>query len=178
MTEELLDGTDVIAALEEVRGKGMSEGMAGRGFGDSRLSHGLADRPLENGLVEMVARPVARFRVDVGPRGREDSLPTQLNGRSRIFDAEGVWELDVSSAVVEIPSVLSFDAPKLFCQGSHERDRDKGHTILPSFTVANHELLAADVHILYPQTSTFQDAEPCAIEQRRHKPWGSVQLVE
>lgn len=59
MAEQLLDGADVAAGLEEVGGERVPEGVAGDALRDARelcrAPHGL----LEDGLVEMVSEALA-----------------------------------------------------------------------------------------------------------------------
>jgi hypothetical protein len=51
VAEQFLDGSDVIAAFEPMRGKAMAECVAGCPFGKARLANGLFERLLKNGLV-------------------------------------------------------------------------------------------------------------------------------
>lgn len=47
MAKEFLDGTDVVAVLEEVGSKGVTEGVGGDVLGDTGLTHGSVDGTLE-----------------------------------------------------------------------------------------------------------------------------------
>jgi len=60
MAEELVDGADVMAALEQVRGKGVPERMAGYPLVDSSLFRRIGHRALNDGLVQVMASLVAR----------------------------------------------------------------------------------------------------------------------
>ena len=55
MAEQLLNGSDVGAGLEEMRGEGVPEGVASGLLRDSGAADGLADGSLETGFVEVVA---------------------------------------------------------------------------------------------------------------------------
>ena len=55
VAEELLDGADVGAVLQEVGGEGVAEGVAGGSLRDARAAYGVTDCALHGGLVEVMA---------------------------------------------------------------------------------------------------------------------------
>jgi hypothetical protein len=65
VTQELLDGLDVIAILEQVSGKGMPQCVAARWFHNPGLEPNLFHRPLENRFVWVVTAPFSREPVGV-----------------------------------------------------------------------------------------------------------------
>ena len=75
VTEEFLDGADIVAALEVVGSEGVAEGMATDAFGNGCRSHGLFECFLESAFVEMVA--LSSFGVGVldAATGGKDPLP-------------------------------------------------------------------------------------------------------
>ena len=61
VTEQLLDGADVVAAFEQVGREAVAQGVRADAWG-GRHARGAAGRPLQDGLVEVVAaalRPCA-----------------------------------------------------------------------------------------------------------------------
>ena len=64
VAEQLLDGADVAAVLEQMRGEGVAEGVAGRALRDAQGEDCPAHGLLEDGLVQMVGRrwPVSGWR--------------------------------------------------------------------------------------------------------------------
>jgi hypothetical protein len=54
VAEELLDGADVVAALEEVGGEGVAEGVAGDPLVEARLACSTLDGTLHHALVKMM----------------------------------------------------------------------------------------------------------------------------
>jgi hypothetical protein len=75
MPEQLLDGSDVIASLEQVRRKRVPQRVTRRRAGDPRRPRGLFNRPLQDGFVQVMPPPLAGLRVDVEPGGGKYPLP-------------------------------------------------------------------------------------------------------
>jgi hypothetical protein len=74
VTEKLLDGSDVVAGLEEVGGEAVPEGVAGGRFGEvSGLTTGV-EGALEDCFVEVVASEPTGV-ITVVATCREDPLP-------------------------------------------------------------------------------------------------------
>lgn len=69
MTEELLDGSDIVAVLEQVGGERMAERVAGRPLRDAGPLDGVPHGPLEDGLVKVMAPTLAGNAFHVEPRG-------------------------------------------------------------------------------------------------------------
>ena len=55
VSEQFLDGADVVAVLEEVGGKGVAKGMTGDTFSDAGFAGGFFYGALEAGGFEVVA---------------------------------------------------------------------------------------------------------------------------
>ena len=51
VSQELLDGADIVARLEQVRRERVAKGVAGDVLGDADGGHGAPDRILNNGFV-------------------------------------------------------------------------------------------------------------------------------
>src|SRR5882672_10468865 len=78
VAEELLDGPDVVAGLEEMGGEGVTEGVTGDAFGEAGTGGGELDGALEHGLVDVGAAPEMGRMVKVKARGGEEPLPRPL----------------------------------------------------------------------------------------------------
>ncbi len=65
VAEEFLDGSDVLAGLEQVGREGVPERVARRGYGDPGSAHGLLHRPLEDRFVQVVATGPSCLGVNV-----------------------------------------------------------------------------------------------------------------
>ena len=88
MSEELLDGTDVVAFLQQVGGKRVTEGMTRGRLGNSGGADGILDSPLEDRFVKVMAAPLAGGAVHLEARGREDPLPSPVSAGARILAQE------------------------------------------------------------------------------------------
>jgi hypothetical protein len=56
--------------------------------------------------------------------------------------------------------------------------RKQGHTILLSFTSPHEDLIGAEVHVLRPEPSAFQQAQSGPVQDGRHEPRRSLELVQ
>jgi hypothetical protein len=89
VTEELLDGPDVVVVLEQVSGKGVSERVARGELGNTCGTDGVLHGALENGFVEMVAATLASEAVHIESCGGEDPLPRPFAPGVGILPQEG-----------------------------------------------------------------------------------------
>ena len=70
MSQQLLDGADVVPILQQVGREGMPKCMTGGGFRNPRSPNGFLHGPLQYALVEMVAAPLARDPIHIETRRR------------------------------------------------------------------------------------------------------------
>ncbi len=102
MTEEFLDGADVVAGFEQVGGEGVAEGVGTDGFDDpggfGSGAHGL----LHGTFVEVVAAQEAAAGIFGYPVGREDILPPPLRAGVGVFARQRVGEIDAAGAACQI----------------------------------------------------------------------------
>ena len=92
MPEELLDGADVVAVLEEMRGERVPQRVAASMLLDARGANGKLDGPLHGGFFEVMASPNAATRIYrdeevdwgrvVGPRFFRDHLYSSYTARA------------------------------------------------------------------------------------------------
>ena len=119
MAKKFLDRADIVAVLEEVRGKGMAEGVAGRTFRDARLPNGAGDRPLDRRLVEMVATHLTGGSVAIALAGREDILPPPVAGGLGILPRERSRQRGAAAAGGEVAVVKGVNRGKMPAKGDH-----------------------------------------------------------
>ena len=83
MTEELLNGTDVVSGFKQMRGETVSEGVAACRFSDSGCSDGQFDRVLKIFFRNVMPAQLARARVEGRLCGGKEILPDQVAGKSQ-----------------------------------------------------------------------------------------------
>ena len=120
--------------------------------------------------MEVVAAALARGRVGVDARRREDPLPGPLAAGVRVLPGEGAGEGHVAGAALEVGEVLALDALQVRAQGRDEPGGQDGHPVLSSLSVADDQLLAGEVHVLDAQAAALQQAEAGPVHQGRHEP--------
>lgn len=86
MAEEFLDGSDVVARLEQVSREGMAEGVTGGSLGDSGPPHCFPNGPLHGRLVVVMPKELGDRSIEVGSRRRECPLPRPLSAGVRNSD--------------------------------------------------------------------------------------------
>jgi hypothetical protein len=101
VAEQLLDGADVSARLEQMRGEAMSKGMRGSRLGYSSSLGRRFDCSLQQALMHMVAAHDAGARVDRDVGGGEHVLPAPFAGGIGVFAFERVGEPDAAQAIGE-----------------------------------------------------------------------------
>ncbi len=83
--EELLDGADVVAILQQVCRERVAEGMAGGALRDGSPLESLSHGTLEHGFVQVVASVLAGRTLDVDSGGGEHPLPGPFPAGVRIL---------------------------------------------------------------------------------------------
>lgn len=74
MSQQLLDGSDVVAALKQVGGKRMPEGVTGGALSESRSDPSLFDGTRHGARMERPATAEPGLGIGVHPGGREEVL--------------------------------------------------------------------------------------------------------
>jgi hypothetical protein len=85
VAQKLLDGSDVRAGLEEMRGEGVTEGVAGDALRLPGADGGGANGALDDGFVQVVAPATGGLVVPVGPLRPRPRRPTAQ--RARVVNA-------------------------------------------------------------------------------------------
>lgn len=116
MPQEFLDRPDVVAVLQQVGGERVPERMAARRFGNAGPAHSLLHRPLHDRLVEVMPAALTGSGIDVGPRGREDPLPSPLPPGHRVLAGECAGEFNPPGTTPQVLPVLVADDLQMSCQ--------------------------------------------------------------
>src|SRR5580692_10239083 len=85
VTEELLDRTNVVTALQQVGRERMTQSVRARGLRNPSGADGRTHGPLDHGLVQVVAAALADLAIDVGTGRGEDPLPRPFTRGGRVL---------------------------------------------------------------------------------------------
>jgi len=88
VAEQLLDCTNVLAALEQVGGEAVAQRVAGGSLLEARPTDGVGDRALNDGLMEMV--PIRNPACTVCSGGGEEPAPVPGALRCRVLAGQGI----------------------------------------------------------------------------------------
>jgi len=102
VAQKFLDGSNVVAALEQVRSEGMAECMTAHVFDDSGFADRFFHGPLKDGLVNMVTSFLANLCVFPTVLLWKHPLPSPVRGRIRVFAVEGIGHLGAAPALGKI----------------------------------------------------------------------------
>jgi hypothetical protein len=123
VAKKLLDGADIVALLQQVGGKRVTEGVARRRLGDPGGTDRILHRPLEHGFVEVAAAPLAGHGLYVETRGGEGPLPAPFAAGVRVLALERTGQFDPAGTVAEVGLVLLASAVQVGGQGGLDRGR-------------------------------------------------------
>src|SRR5262245_15323986 len=96
MTEELLNGADIVVLLQQVSSERVAKRVARGGLGDAHAPHSVLDGPLEDRFVQVMAAPLASEVVHIDARRWEDPLPPPLATGFRILARQCPWQFNPS----------------------------------------------------------------------------------
>ena len=117
MTEQFLNGPNVIATFQQMRRKTVPQHVTSGVFRDSGASCRTLDGFLNDGFVDVMTPLSVRGLVEIPAAGRKYELPTPLGFRIRIFSRYRIRERYVSCAFSKIPLVESSYMPQVLRQG-------------------------------------------------------------
>jgi hypothetical protein len=142
MAEQILHRADVVANLEHVRRKAVSERVAARRLRERGCAHPAFDRALYCRLVQAVTALAGVVAGATAAGRREDPLPAPLARRPRILARKGFGQRDRAEAEREVRIVRAARTFHLRRQRHPERARKHGHAVLASLAVAHGDLTA------------------------------------
>jgi len=169
VTEQLLDGSDVVAVLQQVGRERVAESVARSALRDGRPLESLPHGALEDGFVQVVAPVLAGGALHVHAGGGEHPLPGPLAAGVRVLARESRRQLHPPRAVPKIVFVLLFhalDVPGQLCLHGRRAHR---HPILVPFPAADDELIPTEVDILHAQVGAFEQPQAGTIKDQGHQ---------
>jgi len=197
VAKQFLDGADVVAILKQVGGKGVAKGVTGDAFAYASVSSGIFYGTLQTRRVEVVTAHFAPLapglstlsgtrpsrsgecaRVYCALGGGEDVLPGKFARRARVFQGEGVGEVDFSEAGFQVFAVKEAGTFDLALKAGDNGVGQQGNTVLFTFAIPNGDGLVFEVEVLYSQADAFHETQSASVEQLSHEPVHAFKLVD
>ena len=177
VAEEFLDGADVPSTtlrvnstvLEEVGGETMAKGVGGDRFVYPGGPGGLLDGFLEDAFVYVVAHGFAGGGVHREGDGGEEVLPGEFLGSVGVFPDQGVGEVDLAVAFLEVLLMDDGDGFDLFLESRDEGIWQDGDAVVFALAVADDDGMVAEVDIFDAQADAFHQAQAAAVEEFCHQ---------
>lgn len=147
MAKELLYCPNVVAALQEVRGEAVAEGVTGSAFAQAGMLYGLDDSSLNHGLVDMVA-VAERSPTAVSSSRGEEPAPTPVELGMGVLLGKCIRDGDAN-----VPRGVSFEQQpglyRVLAQKWYELRRHHGTAIFRAFPAPHRDLATYQVDILH-----------------------------
>jgi len=178
MAEERLEGTDIGAALEEVGGEGMSEGVAGGSFWDVGFADGVSDLSLQGVLVEVVPGEFSGSGVWAEFGGWEDELPGPFARGVWGFAGEGSVHVNFADAGDEVEAVFFAVGGEVGLKSGFEGFGEWDESVFAAFGVVDGDGAVAEVDVFDAEAECFHDAETGAVEELGGEFPGGVEKPE
>ena len=163
--QQRLDGANVRTPLQKMSGEAVPERMRTDPLADSCLADDLGNGLVDGAGVKVVAASLAGARVSGPTTGGEDILPSPVLVGVRVLAGQGVREIHLSIAVLQILSMDHLHAYKVFFQGLYELLGERRDTVFTALAVAHREGFHLQVHVLDPESDALRDAQARAVQK-------------
>jgi hypothetical protein len=178
MSEEFLDGPDIITILQEMSSKTVPKRMTARRLRDLARPNGVLDSVLQVSLRDMVPTCLAAPGIDGDFVGREDILPRPFTGRIRIFPVQGAGKINRAAAVSEVLLMEFLDPGEVRLQRTGKPLRQNGNAFPHPLSFSNGDLAISKIDILDAKPKTFEQAQTAAVKEVCHNSVISLQMGE
>lgn len=177
MAEELLNGADVLAILEQMSREAVPKGVARGALQNPGSLDGRGDGALDPRFVEVVTPPLAGPSTAVDPGRREQPLPGELTTRIRELIGHRMREFHEAGPSLEILAMEGAKSLELFANGSLRSLRQERRTVSASFRIADVDPVPLKIDIFDAESGAFHQTQPCAVEEKRHESGDAIQLA-
>ena len=147
MSEQVLDGADVVIIFEQVGGKTVTKGMGGDMFLDLDELDGAFKSFIHCAGGDVMAADLVRSWIRGTLPGGEDILPDPFLMGVRIFTVEGMGQINLTKALVEVLLMESLDAVQVTLEGVLEAVWQNGNAILTPFAIAHQDDLLPKIKV-------------------------------
>jgi len=110
VAQQLLDGSDVVMAVQPVRRERVPQGVRAGPIGEPGVADGVLDGALDHGFVQVMSGTVARGWPDVRASRREHPLPSPVPAGVRVLALQRAGQLDPAGSPADVvPLVVEQD---------------------------------------------------------------------
>ena len=163
VTEQFLDGANVVSALEKMGGKRMTQGMRGDVLVDLCLAGGFTNGSLDDRFMDVMAARDARAFVLGKFRCRKEVLPDPFPVCVRVLLFESHGQMNCPKAIQQVSLVDEVYLFEMQAEGFDERIGQDGEAIVLPFSVADDDLVVVEVDIFDAQAQGFHDAQSASV---------------
>ncbi len=169
MSEEFLDGSYVVAVLEEVCCEGVAEGVGGDAFFYFCSFCCDTNGFLDGGFVNMMTAGDACFRFGVECWRGKDELPYPLLVGRGIFFIESEGHLNGTKASGQVFLVGGFCLGEVLTYRRNDAVGEHGDAVVAAFSIIDNDAVIFKINILDAEAQTFHEAEAAAVHDLRHE---------
>ncbi len=178
VTEEFLDGTNIVSVFEQVGGKGVTEGVRGNKLIYFCEAGSLFDSPLEVCFAQVVTLFDAAYRIGGNNRRRKDVLPGKFTVGIGVFPFKGIGKVDRAVAFREVKAVLGSYQFEMEAQRFEEDVGKHGDTVVFTLAITYNDLTIAEVQVFDAQAHDFHQAQSAAVHDLGHQFIGAVHISD
>ena len=120
----------------------------------------------------------AASRINRKALGREHILPDPFRRRLWIFAGQRRPDIDSGNPIGLILFINNLHPGKMFLQWNGKPLRQHRYPVLLSLSITHHDLMAAKVNVLNPETHTLHEPQAASIHQASHERSKSFHLFE
>ncbi len=163
--EEFLNGSNIIAILQEMGSKTVPKRVATRRFCDPAGPNGVFDRVLQVSFRDMVPAELAAARIDGEFLGGEDILPRPFASRVGIFPVQGAGKINRAGPMGEVLLMAFLDPGEVCLKGTAKPFREEGNAFPHTFAFSNSGLTISKIDILDAKPETFEQTKTASIAE-------------
>ena len=159
MSEKILNGADVGAALKQARSERVAERMTGGPLGDIGLGDGVLELALHGCLMEVMAGDASGLWVWTEGGGGEDVLPRPFAGSTGPFAQQGFRHVDLTGTNGQILEVFAPGLSEMVLEAFFKRHRQRDDPVLAALAVVNGDGALVEIKILGAEAEAFHQSQ-------------------
>ena len=169
VAQEFLDGADIVAAFQQMGGKGVAEGVAAGPLCDAGEHDGVFDGTLDYGFVHVVAAFLPGRAVAPAASLGEEPLPAPVAGGVGVLLCNGTGQQYVAPAFGQVFFVECFHQLQVFFEGFYEGSGQHGDPVFCAFAAFDCYAAGFEIQVLDAHGDAFVEPEATAVHDGGHE---------